>query len=88
MNSNLPIGTLVTNRIVELDLTRAQVVRRFGYRNITKGLRRLDQLCQGDFVGAAGLVQALPNALELPVEVVGRAIEATKVWLQDQAEVQ
>jgi hypothetical protein len=86
MQSMLPIAALIVKRIAELGLTREHVVRRCGYRNISKGLRHLDQLCQGDFVGAAGLVQALPTALELPNDVMSQAIEATKGRLQDAAE--
>jgi hypothetical protein len=42
-----------------------ELVRRAGYRNISKGLRRLDQLCDGDFHLARELIRGLPHALEL-----------------------
>ena len=47
----LPIKTLITGRCNDLALRPVELVRRCGYKNISKGLRRLEQLCQGDVKG-------------------------------------
>jgi hypothetical protein len=44
----LPIGSLIMNRV--LDLAPAHLLRRAGYKNIAKGLRRLDELLAGELV--------------------------------------
>ena len=44
-----------------------------------KGLRRLEQLCQGDFGGSTGLVRTLHLALEVPADEVKAAVEETQL---------
>jgi hypothetical protein len=70
----LTIASLIDRRCRELQLRPAELVRRAGYRNISKGLRRLDQLCDGDFHLARELIRGLPHALEVPEPVVRSAI--------------
>ena len=60
----LAIEALVRDRCHQLGLRPVELVRRCGYQNVSKGLRRLEQLRAGDFAGTAGLVRALPTALE------------------------
>ena len=43
----LAIQLLITSRCRELRLGRAELVRRCGYKNVSKGLRRLEQLYVG-----------------------------------------
>ena len=74
----LPIKTLICNRCDELGLRPAEVVRRCGYKNISKGLRRLESVTQGCFKGNEALIQALPSALGVPAEAVKEAVEATQ----------
>jgi len=74
----LPIKTLISNRCDELGLRPAEVVRRCGYKNISKGLRRLESVTQGCFKGNEALIQALPSALGVAAEVVKEAVEATQ----------
>jgi hypothetical protein len=80
MASNMPsepaltIASLIDRRCRELQLRPAELVRRAGYRNISKGLRRLDQLYDGDFHLARELIRGLPHALEVPEHVVRSAI--------------
>ncbi|CAM8658160.1 hypothetical protein MCEMSE6_02802 [Oxalobacteraceae bacterium] len=87
--SPLPIETLIKSRASELGLTLAQVVSRTGMANTSKGLRRLEQLFDGDFVSSRGLVEKLPAALDLintDIEVAitnsknELAAEADKAW--------
>ncbi|MFZ1884673.1 MAG: hypothetical protein WAU53_13990 [Rhodoplanes sp.] len=49
----MPIAEFVERRRWEIGLGKADVVRRCGYRNLSKGLRRLDTLFAGEFEGAA-----------------------------------
>ena len=50
----LAIESLVRRRCMELGLSQPELTRRCGYKNISKGLRRLDQLYWGDFKSSAG----------------------------------
>lgn len=76
---SLPIAALITERMKELGLTRTEVVRRATHiRNVSKGLRRLDDLLAGNFSRTAGLLEALPTALEVRADVVAKAVEDTK----------
>jgi hypothetical protein len=74
---DLPIGLLIATRRHELGITSADLARRVGYRNIGKGVRRIDELCRSDFRAAQFIVGALPRALELPEDDLRRAIQAT-----------
>jgi hypothetical protein len=77
-DAQLPINTLISTRCDELGLRPAEVVRRCGYKNISKGLRRLESVTQGCFKGNDALIQALPAALEVAADVVQEAVEATQ----------
>ena len=68
--SNLPINDLISSRCNELDIGPVELVRRCGYKNLAKGLRRLEQLRGGEFKSTRGLIGALPQALGVPAEVV------------------
>ena len=74
----LPIGSLIVDRLRVLDLRRRDLLRRAGYKNIAKGLRRLDELLAGELVKTRDLIRALPVALDVPPEVVEHAIEETR----------
>src|SRR6516165_8706310 len=73
----LAIGSLIINRLRVLDLRRQHLLRRAGYKNIAKGLRRLDELLAGELDKTRDLIRALPAALDVPPEVVEHAIEET-----------
>ena len=74
----LPIGLLIINRLRVLDLPRGHFLRRAGYKNVAKGLRRLDELLAGELVRTRDLIRTLPAALDVPPEVVEHAIEETR----------
>ena len=59
----LPIKTLISNRCDDLSLRPSELVRRCGYKNISKGLRRLESVQQGCFKGNEALIQALPSCI-------------------------
>jgi hypothetical protein len=82
----LAINALVTRRAKELGLGPVELVRRCGYKNVTKGLRRLEQLRGGDFKRSVGLIGMLPPALGVPVDVVKKAVEDTQRYLEESAE--
>ena len=82
----LPITALICNRSEELGLSAVELVRRCGYKNIPKGLRRLEQLCQGDLTKATTLIHSLPSALEVTADVVQQAIDQTRKELQEANE--
>ena len=66
----LEIEALVSRRCNELGLSLKGLIRECGYKNVSKGLRRLGQLYAGDFKGSAGMIDMLPAALEVPVDVI------------------
>ena len=82
----LAIEALVRDRCEELGLKPAELVRRCGYQNVSKGLRRVEQLRAGDFARTSGLVRTLPAALEVSADVLDEAIEATQRYLRECAE--
>jgi hypothetical protein len=75
----LPIASLIIDRLRVLDLRRAHLLRRAGYKNIAKGLRRLDELLAGELVKTRDLICALPAALDVAPELVEHAIEETRL---------
>jgi hypothetical protein len=72
----LPIHDLVETRLKELGIRRSEVVRRCGFKNVDKGLRRLEAVCGGDldYVSARMVLNALPTALEVEEGVVDVAV--------------
>ena len=84
--SNLPIGELISRRSDELGIGPSELVRRCGYKNIDKGLRRLEELCRGEFQRTRGLISSLPRALGVTVDVVQKAIDDTAKKLHEAEE--
>ena len=75
--TELPLAALVAERCRELGLRRSEVAARCGYKNIAKGIRRLDQVSAGAFEKADALLHGLPNALDLSARIVQEAIDET-----------
>jgi hypothetical protein len=67
MFGRYPIHNLIETRRVPLGLRRGELARRCGFKNISKGLRRIENLCNGDLVSPAAktVIVALPAALEM-----------------------
>jgi len=84
--SSLPINELIASRSNELGIGPVEVVRRCGYKNIAKGLRRLEDLRRGDIQSTRALISGLPRALGVPVEVVRKAVDDTARQLLDADE--
>jgi hypothetical protein len=72
--SPLPIATLIH----QSPLALGEIVRRMGYANPSKGVRRLEELKQGDSRHAATLVPALATALGLEAAEAWKAFEDTR----------
>jgi hypothetical protein len=77
MKSDLAIATLVRSRMIELGLSRGELAKRLGYKNIAKGIRRIDAWRDGDLEGTKQFLNVLPQALELSAETVKRALDQT-----------
>ena len=54
--NELAIAALILERSHALALTRSGLVRRAGFKNVAKGLRRLDELCAGELKSTASLI--------------------------------
>ena len=74
---SLPIQNLINERCRELGLRRRELVERCGYKNISKGIRRLEQVCAGDLEKTVSLLRGLPKALDLSPATVQQATEDT-----------
>jgi hypothetical protein len=77
MKSDLAIATLIRSRMTELGLSLGTLSKRLGYKNIAKGIRRIDGLCDGDFEGTKQFLDVLPQALETSADTVKRALDQT-----------
>ncbi|HEY8650113.1 MAG TPA: hypothetical protein VIL70_04285 [Chthoniobacterales bacterium] len=77
MKFDLAIAVLIRSRMTELGLSRGELSKRLGYKNIAKGIRRIDALCEGDFEGTKQFLEALPQALETSAETVTLALDQT-----------
>ena len=75
MKSNLAIAALIRSRMTELGLSRGEFAKCLGYRNIAKGIRRIDAVCEGDIDGTKQFLDALPRALETSADTVKRVLD-------------
>jgi hypothetical protein len=77
MKSDLAIATLIRSRLTELGLSRGEFAKRLGYKNIAKGIRRIDAMFEGDIKGTKQFMDVLPQALETSAEIVTLALDQT-----------
>ena len=79
MFDHYPIHDLIENQQKRLGLRRNELARRCGFKNLDKGLRRIDGVCHGDLdsPGAKMVLDHLAVALEVDKGVVENAIAAT-----------
>lgn len=78
MAEPLPIEAFIVNRLAELGLKPKHLVQRCGYKNVSKGIRRLRELYVGGFAGAEVIIRGLPTALEVKETVVAQALEDSR----------
>jgi hypothetical protein len=63
--------------MTELGLSRGEFAKRLGYKNVAKGIRRIDALCEGDTEGTKHFLEVLPRILETSTETVKHALDQT-----------
>jgi hypothetical protein len=80
----LPLATLITERCRELGLSRSELIARCQYKNIAKGLHRLEQAYAGSLEKAGFLIRQLPEALDLSPETIQRAAADTVRLLAEE----
>lgn len=78
----LELDRLIGDRLVELHLRASELVRRWGYANTAKGIRRLRQLRDGHFLPDEKSIEALAAALEIPLARLRGACDATRQQLE------
>jgi hypothetical protein len=71
--------------VSELGLNRTDLIRRTRYKNVAKGLRRLDELFAGNLDQTVDLIRALPDALNMPGHLVETAVAETRHELREYA---
>ncbi|WP_262269577.1 hypothetical protein [Microvirga yunnanensis] len=74
-----PIGVLIREQMELLGITRPELARRLGYRNLPKGMRQIDSIIAGDLDATKEQVPALQEALEIKPAVFLSAIEQTRL---------
>ena len=78
---------LVNETMAAKGLRKAQIVSLLGFKNITKGIRRLDAFI-ADGVDSPGMLDRLPSALGLSAETVLGAYEQMLDQMRAEAEAQ
>ncbi|WP_336489980.1 hypothetical protein [Methylobacterium nigriterrae] len=80
MSGRTPLAELIQSRMRELALTNEVLGRRLGYSNPAKAAGRVYALCNGLPFSAKSrfALWRLPEALELPADVVVQAIAKTE----------
>jgi hypothetical protein len=80
----ITLATLISERCRDLGLSQAEFVSRVGCRNIAKGILLLHQLFDGDHTRTKVLIEAISSALDLPDNVVSRAVQVSQQLLDDR----
>ena len=81
------LQTLISETMAAKGLRKSQIVSLLGFKNITKGIRRLDAFVE-DGVDSPGMLDRLPSALGVPAETVHAAYEQTLDQMRAEAEAQ
>ena len=87
MTDRLPIADFIESRMQALGLTRGQLGRRCGYKNVAKSLRRIDRILGGATREAANrqMLATLRSALEADEVEFAAAVAATEARLDAAA---
>jgi hypothetical protein len=80
-----PLAILIETRMQQLGIDRAALGLRLGYRNPAKAAGRVYALCDGHITStkSRAAIRRLPEAIELPSEVVETAVNATLSFLAE-----
>jgi hypothetical protein len=80
MYASLPVGRYVQSKIKESGMKRVEIIRQCGWKNVTKGLRRLDALIQ-DSSPDTDLLKKLIDVIKLDREELERHMRETNtIW--------
>lgn len=74
----MTLKKFIENRMRELEIGRAELVRRMGYKNLSKGLKRLKALEDGDLEHADALLGPLATGLGVTMEEAAQVITAER----------
>jgi hypothetical protein len=85
MNARYPIRELIETQMKQIGLGRGGLALRCGFKNVAKGLRRIDVLCDGDINSkrATMVIDALPAALEIDKSKVDAALQETAKLIEE-----
>jgi hypothetical protein len=80
-----PLAILIETRMQQLGIDRAALGLRLGYRNPAKAAGRVHALCDGHITSTKSktALRRLPEAMEVPAEVVETAVNATLSFLAE-----
>ncbi len=80
-----PLATLIETRMQQLGLDRPALGLRLGYRNPAKAAGRVYALCDGHITSTKSKIalHRLPEAIEVPAQVVETAVNATLSFLAE-----
>ncbi len=73
------LSTIIRSEMKSQGFSRADVVRRMGYKNISKGMRRMDGWLKGETYPNASQCTSLAGAVSVDVETLIKAILTDKV---------
>ena len=79
------LADLIHNRMIDLGMSRADLTKRMGFANQSKGLRRLDAFLATSH-DTSHLLQALPNVLGLDAANLDAAAAATRQQIVETEE--
>jgi len=79
------LAVLIESRMQQLCIDRAALGLRLGYRNPAKAAGRVYALCDGHITStkSKNALRRLPEAIEVPAEVVHTAVDATLSFLAE-----
>lgn len=82
----LPLRNLAEIRSNDLGLSRSELVRRCGFQNVNKGIRRIERLFGGDLgsPSASMILPALPSALEIDKEIIESPVRESAEVLEKE----
>ena len=80
-----PLAVLIETRMHHLGIDRAALGLRLGYRNPAKAAGRVYALCDGHITSTKSetALRRLPEAIEVPAQVVHTAVDATLSFLAE-----
>src|SRR5665213_1379704 len=85
MTNQYPIHDFIENRRKRLNMRRSELARMCGFKNVDKGIRRIESVCRGDLGSPAAkmILGALPTALNIDKATVEIAIRETADIIAD-----